>query len=304
MPTLAREKPLLSNGYTLSNQPDRLGWLAPTASNQPIGLLREQYAAQGYLWLKHLIDPAAVWNFRQRYFAALRHTGLIAPGSAPRDGIYAGSGEDKGLVTVKTTEIARWAAYEAFCLSAPILDFYEALFEEPVYLHKRMLIRHTRPGDPNCTGAHYDLVYLRAGTDRICTSWIPIGDIPVELGGLIYLEGSDGWGRKMEAEFAKNNADLSPEERLSAYNKNMNEGGWLTKNVPELADRLNTRWLMADYEAGDMVVHSPYMIHASTTNENPNGRMRLSTDSRFQHARDKIDPRWQNHWEPGDEKKF
>lgn len=303
MSILAPDRPLFSNGYTLSSQPDRLGWLVPTDPNQPMHVLREQYEAQGYVWLKHLIDPAAVWAFRQRYFDALRHTGILAPGSDARDGIYAGGGEDKRLVTEKAVEIARWAAFEAFCLSRPILEFYEALFEEPAYLHKRMLIRYTRPGDPNCTGAHYDLVYLRAGTDRICTSWIPIGDIPVEMGGLVYLEGSDGWGRKMEAEFSIKNAELSPEERLSAYNKNMNEGGWLTKNVPELADRLNTRWLKADYEAGDMVVHSPYMIHASTVNENPEGRMRLSTDIRFQRASDAIDPRWQTHWYPGDEKK-
>jgi ectoine hydroxylase-related dioxygenase (phytanoyl-CoA dioxygenase family) len=302
MPTLVPDRALVSNGYRLSSQPDRLGRLTPTSADQPIGALREQYEAQGYVWLKQLIDPTDVWAFRRRYFAALQHTGLIASGSDPCDGIFAGGGEDKRLVTEKAVEIARWAAYEAFCLSRPILDFYEALFAEPVYLHKRMLIRHTRPGDPNCTGAHYDLVYLRAGTDQLCTSWIPIGDIPVELGGLIYLEGSDGWGRQMEAEFSVKNAELSPEERLSAYNKNMNEGGWLTKNVPELAERLNTRWLMADYEAGDMVVHSPYMIHASTMNESPGGRMRLSTDIRFQRASDKIDPRWQNHWHPGDEK--
>jgi ectoine hydroxylase-related dioxygenase (phytanoyl-CoA dioxygenase family) len=304
MSALAPDRSLVSNNFTLSNQPERLGWLTPTDPHQPIGVLREQYEAQGYVWLKHLLDPDEVWDFRRRYFEALRPAGLVAPGSDPREGIYAGGGEDKRLLTEKTVEIARWAAYEAFCLAKPILNFYEALFAEPVYLHKRMLIRHTRPGDPNCTGAHYDLVYLRAGTDQICTSWIPIGDIPVEMGGLIYLEGSDGWGRTMEAEFSVKNADLSPEERLSAYNRNMNEGGWLTKNVPELAERLNTRWLMADYEAGDMLVHSPYMIHASTMNENAEGRMRLSTDIRFQRASDRIDPRWQNHWRPDDEKKF
>ncbi|HRA68344.1 MAG TPA: phytanoyl-CoA dioxygenase family protein, partial [Caldilinea sp.] len=227
--SLTMEKSLRSNGYTLADRPDRLGRLTPTNPAQPIDALREQYNVQGYVWLKHLIDPAEVWDFRRRYFAALRDTGLVAPGSDPREGIYAGGGEDKRLLTEKATEIARWAAYEAFCLAKPILNFYEALFAEPVYLHKRMLIRHTRPGDPNCTGAHYDLVYLRAGTDQICTSWIPIGDIPVEMGGLIYLEGSDGWGRTTEAEFSVKNADLSPEERLSAYNRNMNEGGWLTK---------------------------------------------------------------------------
>jgi hypothetical protein len=46
------------------------------------------------------------------------------------------------------------------------------------------------------------------------------------------------------------------------------------------------------------------MIHASTLNENPHGVMRLSTDIRFQRASDTIDPRWQNHWHPDDEKKF
>ena len=299
-----RERPLLSNGYTLASRPDRLGWLVPSYPGLPIDVLRDQYDVQGYVWLKHLIAPAEVWDFRARYFAALRSAAMIAPESNPVDGIYAGSGENKRLVTEKLVEISRWARYEAFCLAKPIVDFYEALFQAPIYLHKRMLIRHTRPGDPNCTGAHYDLVYLRAGTDRLCTSWIPIGDIPVDMGGLVYLEGSDGWGRTMEAEFSIKNADLSPEERLSAYNKNMNEAGWLTKNLPELADRLSTRWLMADYEAGDMVVHSPYMIHASTMNENPEGRMRLSTDIRFQRASDEIDPRWQTHWYPGDEKRF
>jgi ectoine hydroxylase-related dioxygenase (phytanoyl-CoA dioxygenase family) len=140
------------------------------------------------------------------------------------------------------------------------------------------------------------LVYLRAGTDRFCTSWIPLGDIPVEMGGLVYLEGSDAMGRKFEAAFSSKNADLSPEERLNAFNKNMGEVGWLTKNLPQLAERFDTRWLIADYEAGDMMIHSAYTIHAATVNHDPNGHMRLSTDIRYQRLRDEIDLRWQNHW--------
>ncbi len=77
------------------------------------------------------------------------------------------------------------------------------------------------------------------------------------MGGLVYLEGSDRVGRRMEAEFAARNVDLSPEERISAYNKNMAEGGWVTKNLPEMADRFDTRWLMADYEAGDRWCTAP-----------------------------------------------
>jgi ectoine hydroxylase-related dioxygenase (phytanoyl-CoA dioxygenase family) len=288
-------QPLLSNGYTLSTAPQRLGWLTPSDPRRPCGELWEQYRVQGYLWLKGLLDRDTVLAFRRRYFAALRETGLIAAGSDPVDGVYSGVPVRPEAVHKLLMEVVRWAAYEAFCLAEPVWQFYEAFFGGPPYLHKRKLIRHTVPGDPNCTGAHYDLVYLRGGTDRICTSWIPIGDVPVEMGGLVYLEHSDAWARQMEAEFAERHAQLAPAERVSAYNKSMYVG-WLTKDVPTLADRLNRRWLVANYEAGDMVVHSPYMVHAATMNTDPAGRMRLSTDIRYQRVRDEIDVRWSNHW--------
>jgi ectoine hydroxylase-related dioxygenase (phytanoyl-CoA dioxygenase family) len=126
--------------------------------------------------------------------------------------------------------------------------------------------------------------------------WIPIGDVPVEMGGLVYLEGSNRFGRAMEAEFAEANAHLPAEDRIRAFNKTMNDGGWITKDLPELAERLGSRWLTADYEAGDVVLHSPYMIHAATCNDDPAGRLRLSTDIRYQNVRDEIDARWANHW--------
>ncbi|MCS7222224.1 MAG: phytanoyl-CoA dioxygenase family protein [Anaerolineae bacterium] len=296
----ALERPLISNGFMLSTAPDRLGWLEPTDPSLPVERLKEQFRAQGYLWLKGILNRDEVLAFRRRFFAAFQGIGLLAPESDPVDGIYSGVEEDKEAARHVLTEAVRWAAYEAFCLSRPIIEFYEKFLGGPVYLHKRKLIRYTKPGDPNCTGAHYDLTYLRAGTERVYTSWIPIGDIPVEMGGLLYLEGSDAWGRQMEAEFSARNADLPPEERISAYNRNMALGGWLTKDLPSLADRLNTRWLVADYEAGDMVVHSAYIIHAASMNQDPLGRMRLSTDIRYQLVSDPIDRRWTNDWSPDD----
>ena len=55
---------------------------------------------------------------------------------------------------------------------------------------------------------------------------------------------------------------------------------------------LRSPWLCANYEAGDVVLHSPYTIHAATTNTDPNGIMRLSTDLRYQNVLDEIDARW------------
>jgi len=296
--------PLVSNGYTLSAADDRLGWLIPSDPGTPVQTLWEQYRSQGYLWLKGILDRREVIDFRRRYFTAFNATGLVAPGTDPTEGIYANQPVDPQAIRQILVEAVRWAAYEAFCLSKPIYTFFEEALGGPVYLHKRKLIRHTHPGDANCTGAHYDLTYLRAGTDRVYTAWIPLGDIPVEMGGLVYLEGSDRWGREKEAEFAVLNANLTPEERISAYNRNMSSTGWLTKELPSLSERLNTRWLCADYEAGDMVIHSAYMIHAATENRDPGGRMRLSTDIRYQLVSDEIDARWTRDWSPDDEKRF
>jgi ectoine hydroxylase-related dioxygenase (phytanoyl-CoA dioxygenase family) len=294
------DRPLTSNGFTLSNAPERLGRLTPSDARLPVRELWKRFQEHGYIWLKGALDRAEVLAFRRRFFAAFEQLGLLRPGSDPLDGFYAGGGERKEEVSQRVIQAARWASYEAFCLSPCIREFYEKALGGEVYLHKRKIIRFTKPGDINSTGAHYDLTYLRAGTERVYTSWIPIGDIPVEMGGLVYLEGSDAWGRRTEAEFTVKNADLPPEERISAYNKNMVAGGWLTKDLPSLAERLDTRWLIADYEAGDMMVHSPFMIHAATQNTAPDGRMRLSTDIRYQLVADAIDQRWGRDWRSDD----
>ncbi len=295
MDHVAITSPLTSNGFTLSTAHERLGGLEPTDPTRPMSELREQYAFQGYLWLKGILPRKEVLEFRARFFSTFREANLIAPESDPVEGIYSGGPVNSDLARKILMEVVRWAEYEAFCLLLPIRRFYEDFFGGAPYLHKRKIIRYSIPGDSRATGAHYDLVYLRGGTDNLCTSWIPIGDIPVQQGGLIYLEGSAAWARELEAEYSRRNQHLPYDQRISAYNQNL-IGGWLSKDLPTLADQLNTRWLIADYEAGDMVVHSPYIVHAATANFDPTRRMRLSTDIRYQRVRDEIDIRWQNHW--------
>ncbi len=288
-------QPLESNGHTLQTTPERLGWLEPSDPQDGVPALRDRLTEHGYVWLKGLLPKKEVLAFRRHFFQAFSDTGLLKPGSDPVDGLYAGT-EDGALAAKRLMEVVRSAAYEAFCLHPNLWRFLDELLGGPSYLHKRKIARYTRPGDPAATGAHYDLVYLRGGTDRIVTAWIPIGDVPVDMGGLIYLEGSHRVGKRLEAEFRARNADLSPEDRISAYNRLMADGGWISKDLPAVAERLGGRWLVADYEAGDIVLHSPYMVHAATTNRDSQRRLRLSTDIRYQNVRDEIDARWSNHW--------
>lgn len=294
------EVSLESNGYTLDAGARRLGALAPSDPTAAVGRLREAYERDGYLWLKGLLPRERVLDLRRRFFEASRAAGLIADGSDPVDGIFSGA-EDKSRLKPLLSSFVRGAAYQAFCLSPELWRLLEDLSGCPQYLHERRILRFTRPRDPSATGAHYDLTYLRAGTDRVQSFWVPLGDVPLDNGGLVYLEGSDALGRRKEAEFASMNAELPPEERISAYNRNMAETGWLTKDLPSLAEKADARWLVADYEAGDVVLHSAYTIHAALMNKDPRGRMRLSTDIRYQCLHDRIDERWSRPWSPDDD---
>ncbi len=269
-------EPLVSNGYKLEMIPERLGWLDPTDASLPLEQLRAKYRQDGYLWLKGFFRQDVILDFRNYFLETI-------------------------LSNAKTFfEVISSQEYEDLCTIPRLWNFYREFLEGQPYLHKRKIIRFNHAGEEYCTGGHYDLIYLRAGTDKLCSSWIPLGDIPVEMGGLMYLEDSDAVGRQMEAEFRVKNADLPPEERISAYNRNMRDAGWVSTNLADMADRFKSRWLVADYEAGDMVIHSPYMIHAAAQNHDPLGRMRLSTDIRFQRVDDPIDQRWAKDWVPSD----
>jgi ectoine hydroxylase-related dioxygenase (phytanoyl-CoA dioxygenase family) len=182
---------LTSNGVALDTSPERLGQLVESDSGTPVEALQEQFKAQGYLWLKRFFDREAILEFRGRFFSTFADLGLTAPGSNPREGIYSGSAVSVGALNQRLMEFVRSAAYESFCLQEKLWRFYDAFLQGPSYLHKRKIVRYTVPHTSRSTGAHYDLIYLRSGTDRVCSSWIPLGDTPMEMGGLVYLENSD-----------------------------------------------------------------------------------------------------------------
>ncbi|MER9337809.1 phytanoyl-CoA dioxygenase family protein [Mesorhizobium sp. M0293] len=287
---------LVANGKTLSTAQKRLGRLEPTDPAIGIEAIRRLYEEHGYVWLKGFLKRKDVVDFRGWVFGHLAETGLLEKGTDPSLGIATPEGFDKAKSDKKLMSLVRSVSFEGFCSQRRLSTFMDGFLAGVSYLHKRKILRFTQPGTPAATPAHYDLVYLRGGTSRIVTAWIPVGDTAIDMGGLVYLEGSHDIGARMEAEFAEKNNELTPEERVSAFNRNMTEGGWVSKDLPDMAERFDRRWLIADYEAGDIVLHSPFMIHASTANQSASRHVRLSTDIRFQNVDDEIDVRWNNHY--------
>jgi phytanoyl-CoA hydroxylase len=67
----------------------------------------------------------------------------------------------------------------------------------------------------------------------------------------------------------------------NAFNQNMMSTGLLAEGPKEYADTFGRRWLVTSYKAGDVVLHMPYTIHASTLNYDPDNVIRVGTDLRF-----------------------
>ncbi|MFI6483578.1 phytanoyl-CoA dioxygenase family protein [Nonomuraea sp. NPDC050663] len=281
---------LTSNGHRLDPGPRRLGRLEPVPQTErhDRAALRHRLARDGYLFLPGFLDRETILAFRRHYFTALAGTGILEPGTDPQAGKAAYGRRDlEAMRRVLFREIVPGPEYEALCRHPRIVAFYRWLLGgDDLHLHRRKLIRHIGPGESGigtATQAHYDLVYLRQGTDKVLSSWIPLGDCPLERGPLIYLEGSHHRVRAEEAAGTLRHPAAS-----------------ITADLPALAEEYDTRWLVADFEAGDMMVHGAHIIHASLDNVDPQGLYRLSTDIRYQSSAEVIDPRWQNHWHAND----
>ena len=244
----------------------------------------------------------------------LAPTGILSPGSSPRDGIFDPAKDPMahqglgGILAEQSLELLDAAHasdfYRRFLKHSALRTFVRDFMDWPKEtLLKRAMLRHNCPGSFS-TGIHYDQLFLRAGGAEFLTAWVPIGDCAANGGGLMYLEDSGEMGQAYEADFArKAEMLLSPEERVDAFNKHMMAGGYISQDAEEFArvqagGRL--RWLVGDYEAGDVVFHKPYMIHAAGRNEDSFGRIRLSSDLRFYEEGAAIDPRWTKLWRHGD----
>ncbi|GJN69503.1 hypothetical protein PLICBS_003552 [Purpureocillium lilacinum] len=312
-----------SNQGKIASQ--NLGWMRPTTTDTPLEEMRERLRQDGYLFVKNLIPRKDVLRVRKDYFQRYAPTGILEPGSDPEAGVFNGgepASSHGGIgagelppteLQVRTmTDAHKTPEYLAFLEHANLRGFVRELMGwDSEVLLRRTMLRHNVPGGLS-TAVHYDKLFLRGGEAYFLTAWVPIahqGDISQTGGGLMYLSDSTSLGRSIEDDFTRRAAQLTPEERISAFNVNMEKYGQLSHNAAEFGEAHRDdgspggkprRWLVADYEAGDVVFHDPYMIHTSTRNEDAARRIRLSTDLRFYREGSDLDARWMKFWTPGD----
>jgi len=316
--------PKLRSNYGGYLEDAGVGWMKPTTIDTPREEMIRRFEEDGYVWVKNVMPREDVLDMREAYFSHLAPTGILKPGTSPRDGIFDEREDPIAHNGVGGRDLPEDIERVNRLIEAHKAPFYLAFLEHPQLrkfvrgfmgwqkdvLVKRTLLRHNVPNGLS-TGVHYDRLFLRAGEAEFLTAWVPIGDCSAEGGGLIYLEHSDDIGHEMEEEFKKRNMELSPEERISGFNTNMQRDGQLTHDVENFTKdieqgvyggkTLKRRWLVGNYEAGDVIFHNPYLLHGAAKNEARDGRIRLSTDLRFYEEGAAMDERWMKQvWSPTD----
>ncbi|GME55417.1 putative phytanoyl- dioxygenase protein [Neofusicoccum parvum] len=302
-------------------KPAEIAPLKQSSPNEPIEDLRRKYEEDGYVFLKGLLPRDDVLKCREKYFQKLAPSGVLKPGTKPVEGIFddtkdkvnypgigAGATGGNGRPGAETAELfvdlALKAHYEDwYCedfVHHPVLHDFVSKFtgwNEKTLGLRRTLLRNNTPGN-KAIGVHYDQIFLRYGEPDSVTAWVPIGDVDIQGGGLIYLENSDTLGQQIENDFTEKakSSGLTEEEAKFAFNQNMMSTGLLADGPAGFGRDYKRRWLLTGYEAGDLVLHKPHMIHASTINHDPQNRIRVGTDLRFVDSSRAYDKRWTNHY--------
>lgn len=299
---------LQARGLDLDTGPEAFGFLRVSTDIQDNGAAcAARLADEGYLYLPGLLHRPDVDEARRFALAGLADQGFLDPDADLMTGRMkpgAGNPYFKPDLVDGNTALRR-VLYEE---DGPLMRFFRTMFGEPVRHFDFTWFRAVGPGKG--TAPHCDVVYMGRGTSRLITAWTPLGDIPLEIGGLMVLENShkrtDVTGTYLQQDvdsYCENGANRESVttgklhwEDWKRWQETQTGNAWdgsLSHDPVALREQLGGRWLTArEYCMGDVLLFTMGTVHASIDNQTL--YIRLSTDTRYQRASESIDERWIN----------
>jgi len=296
----------ISRGHPLD--PKEFGELAD--SSHLVGnpdQLRRRIQDDGYLFLPGFFRRDDVMAARKVVTDRLAAGGFLNPDFPAIDGVVA----DVTVVNAKSAfrppaghnpdPVKTYNADDLTKQNRPLLDLLQkgriiGLFEDyfggPVLHYNYVWFRAVSPGMG--TPPHCDLVYMGRGTHNLMSTWMPVGDAPMDVGGLMILENSHRQADRLHNYLSRdvdeycsngpNAAKIESGELMCEWD------GILSKNPASLREKMGGRWLTADYRAGDILIFTMRTVHASLDNQSD--RIRLSVDTRYQLRSEPADERF------------
>lgn len=286
MITLNETMPL-ANGAVLDTSPAAFGELKRSDDllDNPSGF-RERLDTDGYVYLPGFWERSALNPVRTEIAWLLLESGCIdAVDPMVMRCLH------KPDVEVKKKIAAHNQIVREFLLNGKTRSYLTDALGGSVKALDFLGMRMLGPGAG--TYPHGDIVYFSRGTPSLLTGWTPIGDIPIELGGLVLLEGSLNHPALRE-DYLNRDVDSycsnHPDAAVNAAKNGPVWDGTLSSDFVALRERLGGRWLTANYRQGDIVIFQMTMIHGSLDNQTD--RVRVSADPRYQMESQTFDHRY------------
>ena len=233
--------------------------------------LQARIEEDGYLLIRDFYDRETVLAARIDILEQLSEQGRLAVDAPLEQGVI---GLESAGAVLRNDVVVKLSNYLRVVNSARILTFFERFLGGPVLTLDHKWPRAVSRGVS--TGAHYDIVFMGAGTNELYTVWTPLDDISLEMGPLAFCPGS-------------NRLDILRSTYGTADAHNDLTDGHLSRDPHELIDRLGVRWASTPFRAGDVMIFGMYFLHGSL--DNVSDRFRISTDNRYQLASEPVDER-------------
>ncbi len=297
---------LTMNGHVLDTSPDAFGELQSSIDLlDDVAAMRNRMSEDGYLFLPDYLDVNQVTDARRAVCEKLDALGVLDPAHPIMDAIPRPKAPQfNGMELSRDNPPLLTLLYEG-----AMRRFYEKFFRGAMAHFDYTWFRSKSAASEAVSDPHCDVVYMSRGeTQNRYTSWTPLGDVPLGMGGLMILEGSH-LQEELKASYGCTDVDVYCENigdaaqimaRAKAENRELTaeekaEVTWSTMgaychSANQTREQVGGRWLTTAFEMGDLLLFTMYTMH--TGSDNQTDRLRISTDTRYQPASDAVDERW------------
>lgn len=232
--------------------------------------LRRRMADEGYLFFKRLQNPDKMRELRREMMTTIQRVGWLVAGTDPMDAIADISKQcTEGDIDYSAGygEVYRLQPFHASAHWPEVTGMVEKIMGRPIMPHPQKIARIWFPKyTEHTTPTHQDFVHFQGNFETL-TCWAPVGDCPIELGGLAVIPGSHKVNRVLDHHFS------------------LGAGGLVVDAEAEAG--IAPIWHSTDYEAGDTLIFPALTVHKALPNDTED-KLRLSLDNRYQAVGDQI----------------
>lgn len=240
-------------------------FLEMRSSNELLGdhdALRERLEEDSYLLFRGVLDTDRVLELRRAILGVLAEHGWIRGGLAllEAQAVCRPIHEEMADHAPVYDDIQRLESFHGLAHDERLLGVMRDVLGPTAFPHPLKICRLGFPEAYEATTPPHQDYPNNQGTTDLTAAWIPVGDVPKDLGGVAILRGSHRYG-------------------LLPLTGHMGPGRRQAKVPREMLEDL--RWVTTDFEAGDVLLFPSLTVHAAMHNITEFD-LRISVDFRYQ----------------------